>query len=420
MLKKQVFSLFTSLVMIISLVGFIPVMADDDSNNIYVTLSAPYRQTEARSMLDMINSFRTGSDAWAWNESDTEKVYYTSLGNLSFDYELEKIAMQRAAELVASYSHTRPDGSRCFTAYTKTYTYGWRGENIAIGTSNLTAEAAFDLWKEDKYQYSGQGHRRNMLSSNFNSVGIAHVYYKGCHYWVQEFSSVIGSSVYTEPVDDAQSVSIKIAKDTITSQSLSTEFTSIELSNGESKQLPAVYDEIRTSGMWRYAPSLKGTVNPKWSVSSGSSVVSISDDGSFMALDAGTAVLSAAYEGNKIDVDVSVNNSDDENNTLKGNVYYQTKTEKYATLRFIAEIDIEDLHNAESGDYSILVANNKITNKITTAYLSIIANGKTIEAPSGKCFIVTSSINGLSANSNIKAEFNLSNYLNGLSKLVIL
>lgn len=62
-------------------------------------------------------------------------------------------------------------------------------------TGSLSASTVFNLWKEDNDDYSGQGHRRNMLSSNFTSIGIAHVYYNGCHYWVQEFSSKVGSSV---------------------------------------------------------------------------------------------------------------------------------------------------------------------------------------------------------------------------------
>lgn len=160
----------------------------EKSSDINVTFKGTYQQTSARSMLSMINDFRTGSQAWVWNTSDTEKIYYNGLGTLTYDYELEKVAMQRAAELVALYEHTRPNGLSCFTAYPDTYTNTYMGENIAIGTSELDAAGAFELWREDEEPYSGQGHRRNMLNSSFKSVGIAHVYYRGCHYWVQEFS----------------------------------------------------------------------------------------------------------------------------------------------------------------------------------------------------------------------------------------
>ena len=59
-----------------------------------VIIEPVFNQTEARSMLDSINAFRTGSDAWYWNSSNTEKVQATGLGELVYDYDLEKVAMQ--------------------------------------------------------------------------------------------------------------------------------------------------------------------------------------------------------------------------------------------------------------------------------------------------------------------------------------
>lgn len=32
-----------------------------------------YGQTEARTMLKMINNFRTGNEAWVWNEENNKK-----------------------------------------------------------------------------------------------------------------------------------------------------------------------------------------------------------------------------------------------------------------------------------------------------------------------------------------------------------
>jgi uncharacterized protein YkwD len=133
-----------------------------------VNVDVTYGQTEARQMLDLINDFRTGSDAWCWDSDDTEKITYTDLNELEYDYELEKAAMQRAAELAVVFDHTRPDGTLCFTAFQGNA----RGENIAIGYS--TAEKAFKGWQETDENYSGQGHRRNMLSSNFTAIaGLA-------------------------------------------------------------------------------------------------------------------------------------------------------------------------------------------------------------------------------------------------------
>ncbi len=56
-----------------------------------------YGQTEARKMIDMINGFRTGSDAWYWNQDNATKTTCANLGKLTYDYALEQAAMLRAA-----------------------------------------------------------------------------------------------------------------------------------------------------------------------------------------------------------------------------------------------------------------------------------------------------------------------------------
>ena len=153
-----------------------------------VIIEPVFNQTEARSMLDSINAFRTGSDAWYWDSSDTNKVQVTGLGNLVYDYELEKVAMQRAAEIALYWGHIRPDGSSTWSAYSDFgYSTGGSGENIAAGYGS--ANAAFVGWREDDDNYSGQGHRRNMLGSGFKAIGIACVTVNGTKYWVQELSS---------------------------------------------------------------------------------------------------------------------------------------------------------------------------------------------------------------------------------------
>ena len=57
---------------------------------ISVQLDVTYGQSEARSMLDMVNDFRTGDDAWYWNKEDTAKVEFDDLNELDYDYNLEQ------------------------------------------------------------------------------------------------------------------------------------------------------------------------------------------------------------------------------------------------------------------------------------------------------------------------------------------
>ncbi|MBQ4096515.1 MAG: SH3 domain-containing protein [Oscillospiraceae bacterium] len=107
---------------------------------------------------------------------------------LTLDVNLTAVSMLRANELTEVFSHTRPDGSSCYTAFdaagfslgTK---YFARGENIAAGQA--TPEEVVEAWKN-----STQGHREAMLNSKYTKLGVGYVYdssdpYK--HYWVQSF-----------------------------------------------------------------------------------------------------------------------------------------------------------------------------------------------------------------------------------------
>ena len=170
------------------------------SETLQLSVPGSFETGMARSMLSLINAMRTGSDAWYWNENDTAKVVVSGLSNLTYDYGLEKVAMQRAAELAVRYSHTRPNGQSCFSAYPASL-YASIGENIAYGYTGT--QAMFDGWAEADEPYSGQGHRRNMLSGSFRSVGIGCFRHNGTLYWAQEFSSASssdGASVLPTPV----------------------------------------------------------------------------------------------------------------------------------------------------------------------------------------------------------------------------
>ncbi|MBP5282044.1 MAG: leucine-rich repeat domain-containing protein [Lachnospiraceae bacterium] len=174
----------------------------------YQEMSGQYGQTTARNMLALVNDFRTGSEAWYWNEENTQQIYASGLSPLKYDYNLEKVAMLRAVEIAVKFSHTRPNGQSWSTAYEECG-YGFcyaKGENIAYGYT--TYSSVFNAWREDNDPYSGQGHRRNMLSSKFGAIGIGHFYYNGYHYWVQEFSSGSQNETATTANDSAATVMV--------------------------------------------------------------------------------------------------------------------------------------------------------------------------------------------------------------------
>lgn len=176
-----------------------------------VKVRGRYYQSDARKMKNMINTFRTGKEAWYYNETSTRKVKVKGLKKLTYDYALEKVAMQRAAELSVLWSHTRPNGKSCFSAYPSGY-YAM-GENIAMGTSYImSAKDTMNMWKETNEPYEGQGHRRNMLSRDFTCVGVACFEVDGVKYWVQEFGNPKSQSGKTAACNKTKTVKVKVLK----------------------------------------------------------------------------------------------------------------------------------------------------------------------------------------------------------------
>lgn len=121
---------------------------------------------------DLTNKFRTSGTAdYKTEDGGTKRV--GKLNPLTLDKELCKAAAIRAEEIVENFAHERPDGRECFTVLDDLgIKAGYKAENIAMG--NTSGEKTFLQWKEDGKPYSGQGHRRNMLSTSATKIGIAH------------------------------------------------------------------------------------------------------------------------------------------------------------------------------------------------------------------------------------------------------
>ncbi len=205
-----------------------------------VTLEAEYHQTEARKMLSMLNDFRTSkSEAWAWNETDSEKVWYNTSENntlspLEYDYDLEAIAMQRAAEIALSWGHERPNGQICTTA---TYGNGHaNGENIAMGYPSV--ESVMWAWKEGDQPYEGQGHRRNMLQSGYRSFGAGYAVVNGVECWVQEFSFDAPQAETAIDRDGVKQVSVEIGDEYINTLDIDAGRKHFCVEKGKSLELP--------------------------------------------------------------------------------------------------------------------------------------------------------------------------------------
>ncbi len=112
---------------------------------------------------------------------EREKAGVTAL---ELDDKLCEAADIRSAELLTSYSHTRPDGTECFTVLDDVgCKKGAAAENIACGYKS--AEEVVNGWMDSK------GHRTNILNPQYTIMGASMAYDKNLkykYYWAQVFS----------------------------------------------------------------------------------------------------------------------------------------------------------------------------------------------------------------------------------------
>ena len=180
MFKKIVFFISVSICIIL----FAEIRINAATGKLTVTGTQNY--SEVWDVLDLVNEYRAAEN----------------LPPLTMDSELLKAAMFRAAECSVHYDHTRPDGSKAFTVVE------WRsvvGENI--GAMNHIVDAAYitDGWM------NSEGHRENIMSPDFKSIGIGIFEANGFQYWAQMFDG--GEPRTVEKSTPVESVSYAITAD---------------------------------------------------------------------------------------------------------------------------------------------------------------------------------------------------------------
>lgn len=143
----------------------LPVDAAEISESIPVYTEAVAHRAEAREVLKLVNQERAKVGAKP----------------LTMTAELEEIAIVRATELTAYFSHTRPDGRYCDSALEDfEIDVSGMGENIAF--NQVDADDVMDSWMHS------DGHRGNILDPSYVYIGIACVEYGGAKHWVQYFT----------------------------------------------------------------------------------------------------------------------------------------------------------------------------------------------------------------------------------------
>ena len=159
--------------------------------NVWVTGSLKYK--EAFDVLTLVNKERA-------KENLKPLVMNSSLLNT---------AMQRAVDNIVLFSHTRPDGSSCFTANSLIV-----GENIAIGQRN--PDAVMNSWM------NSEGHRKNILTGDYTTIGIGCFESNGITTWVQCFGMGNDAKNCPKPSNIKNSQKISMAVDEFEEDSDST------------------------------------------------------------------------------------------------------------------------------------------------------------------------------------------------------
>lgn len=128
--------------------------------------------------------------------ANTDKDYYTlsykvfeivnqerikaGVKPLKFNNDMYKAAMVRAEECEKSFSHTRPNGTSCFTALQEAgVKYSFAGENIAWGYG--TPKDVMEAWMKS------EGHKNNILNPDFTDFACG-TYKSGD--WTQFFCKI--------------------------------------------------------------------------------------------------------------------------------------------------------------------------------------------------------------------------------------
>ena len=151
------------LLLLLAPVHMVRVQAASDQSTVELKLSQGIRRYDyAYQVLDLVNQERAKKNR----------------NPVTMDKNLLECAMTRAEELTVYASHTRPNGSICFSAFPY---FEDPSENLAINQG--TPEEVMESWIESS------GHYTNIMNSKNVSVGIGCYSQNGHLYWIQCFSS---------------------------------------------------------------------------------------------------------------------------------------------------------------------------------------------------------------------------------------
>ena len=215
------------------------------------------------------------------------------LNTLVWDAQLTQDAMQRAAELAVYYSHTRPDGTRCFSAVTN-YSIGYAyGENIAVYQTD--AANVMNAWM------NSPGHKANILDTRYREIGVGSFYHNGHYHWVQLFSGGMHTA-NTRTGQAPVTASVEVLPSLLNLGMTA----SADSAMMEKEQVQ--YNVTNTNAEWGYARAILRPESFIWT-SSNPAAAQVNGNGCVTAAGVGSAQITAAIGGKTASVSVTVSHN---------------------------------------------------------------------------------------------------------------
>ena len=194
---------------------------------------------------------------------------------LVWDADLAKTAIQRACEVGAYYSHTRPDGTSCFDVW----------PNWAMSAAENIAAYQTSVEEVNADWTNSEGHYANMI--NEDMVSFAAALYRndnGNYYWVECFSGEVGPNGTGTAVAGDVTRSVTFDSEMV---SLSTGYTGLGLTYGFTVQLK---DLMLGSANLADPAAVYTTSDP--------SIATVSESGLVTATGVGKATVTATLKAN--------------------------------------------------------------------------------------------------------------------------
>ncbi len=293
-MKRWIIGIFLIFTLIVSV--FIPDKQTSAADVQSISFSVLYGQSDARKMADMINEYRAANGN-----------YDDSRAPLRYDYDLEKVAMQRAAEIAVKFDnekHTRPDG----TSYQQTLAeYGFDitprnilyGENILFGTENsMELDKAFQKLTEEEQT-------KKIMLGYFTSVGIGHIKMEDkTDFWVQVYSDEGRNYTYVAPIDGIGTATIKVASSLI--ESITVDYTS----GSQTVAVGSTVDAPKYTPVVKFLDSeLKKEVELAPIIFESNDGIVSAADGKMTGLSAGTGTITAEFFDKTYSYNITVTGS---------------------------------------------------------------------------------------------------------------